>query len=115
METLHYAAKIVLSGLLVLAISEIAKRHSLLAALIASLPIVSILALIWLYIETSDTARISELSNQIFWLVIPSLAFFLLLPFFLKFEFSFWLSLGAAAAGTAVCYFITLFLMRTFA
>ena len=56
METLHYAAKIVLSGLLVFAISEIAKRHTLLAALIASLPIVSILALIWLYIETSDTA-----------------------------------------------------------
>ncbi len=115
METLHYAGKIVLSGLLVSAISEIAKRHTLLAALIASLPVVSILALTWLYIETSDTARISELSNQIFWLVIPSLAFFLLLPFFIKFEFGFWLSLGAAAAGTAVCYIITLFLIRTFA
>ena len=115
METLHYAAKIVLSGLLVLAISEIARRHSLLAALIASLPVVSILALTWLYVETSDVARISELSRQIFWLVIPSLAFFLLLPVFIKLGLGFWLSLGAAVAGTAVCYIITLFLIRTFA
>lgn len=112
MDTRHYAARIVLSGLLVLAISEIARRHSLLAALIASLPIVSIPALIRLYIETSDTTRISGLSNQIFRPVIPSLAFFLLLPFFIKFEIGLRLSPGAAAAGTAACCFITLFPMR---
>ena len=96
--------KIALSALLIVAISEIAKRYSLLAALIASLPVVSILALTWLYVETSDVARVSELSRQIFWLVIPSLAFFLLLPVFIKLGLGFWLSLGAAVAGTAGCY-----------
>jgi len=115
METRHYAARIVLSGLLVVAISEIARRHSLPAALIASLPVVSIPALTRLYIETSDTTRISGLSNQIFRPVIPSPAFFPLLPFFIKFEIGLRLSLGAVAAGTAVCYFIILFPMRTVA
>ncbi len=115
METLQYVIKIALSALLIVAISEIAKRYSLLAALIASLPVVSILALTWLYVETSDVARISELSRQIFWLVIPSLAFFLLLPVFIKLGLGFWLSLGAAVAGTAGCYLLTLFLMRAFA
>lgn len=115
METLHYVAKIALSALLVVAISEIARRHSLLAALIASLPVVSILAIVWLYVESSDVARVSELSRQIFWLVIPSLAFFLLLPVFIKLGLGFWLSLGAAIAGTAVCYLVTVSLIRTLA
>ncbi|OPY16499.1 MAG: hypothetical protein A4E69_00219 [Syntrophus sp. PtaB.Bin138] len=114
MELLQYAGKVAVSALLIVVISEIAKRHSLLAAVVASLPIISILAMIWLYIETSDVARISELSHQIFWLVIPSLALFLLLPIFLKWGFGFWLSLGAASAATIVCYFVTLYLMRAY-
>jgi Na+/phosphate symporter len=114
MEVLHYAIKVAVSALLVVAVSEIAKRHSLFAALVASLPIVSVLSMIWLYIETSDAARISELSHQIFWLVIPSLALLLLLPAFLKWGFGFWLSLGAAVAATIVCYFVTLYLIRTY-
>ena len=50
---LHYAVKVAVSVLLIVVVSEIAKRHSLLAALVASLPIISILAMIWIYIETS--------------------------------------------------------------
>jgi hypothetical protein len=114
MEALHYLIKLAVSALLIVAVSEIAKRHSLLAAVVASLPIVSILAIIWFYIETSDVFRVSELSYQIFWLVIPSLTLFLLLPVFIKLGFGFWLSLGAAVAGTIVCYYVTLFLIRTF-
>jgi hypothetical protein len=114
MEMLHYAVKVAVSVLLIVVVSEIAKRQSLLAALVASLPIVSILAMIWLYIETHDVSRVSELSYQIFWLVIPSLALFLLLPIFIKLGFGFWLSLGAAVAGTVICYYVTLFFIRLF-
>ena len=114
MEMLHYTVKVAVSVLLIVVISEIAKRHSLLAALVASLPIISILAIIWLYVETQDVSRVSELSHQIFWLVIPSLALFLLLPIFIKLGFGFWLSLGAAVAGTVICYYVTLFFFRLF-
>ena len=114
MEMIQYAVKVAVSALLIVAVSEIAKRHSLLAALVASLPIVSILAMIWLYIETSDVARISVLSYQIFWLVIPSLALFFLLPVFIKWGFGFWLSLGAAAAAMMACYFAMLSFQKSF-
>ena len=114
MEILHYSIKVAVSALLIVAVSEIAKRHSLFAAVVASLPIVSILAIIWLYIETSDTARISELSHQIFWMVIPSLALFLVLPAFIKWGFGFWLSLGADVAAMIVCYFVTLYCIKMY-
>jgi len=113
MEMLQYAIKVAVSALLIVAVSEIAKRHSLLAALVASLPFVSILAMIWLYIETSDVARISVLSYQIFWLVIPSLALFLLIPVFIKWGFGFWLSLGAAVAAMIICYFVMLYFQES--
>ena len=114
MEMLQYVVKVAVSALLIVAVSEIAKRHSLLAALVASLPIVSILAMIWLYIETSDVARISALSYQIFWLVIPSLALFLLIPVFINWGFGFWLSMGAAVAVMMVFYFAMLYFQISF-
>jgi len=114
LNMLQYVVKIALSALLIVAVSEIAKRQSLFAALVASLPVISILAMIWLYIETADVARISELSYQIFLLVIPSLALFLLLPVFIKWGWGFWFSMGAAISATIVCYFVMLYLIRTY-
>jgi hypothetical protein len=101
---LYYALKTILSAAIIVAISEIAKRSTTLGALIASLPLTSLLAFIWLYAETHDTARISTLSSEIFWLVIPSLALFLALPLFIRLGWGFWLSLIAAMAVTAACY-----------
>ena len=72
----------------------------------------AILAFIWLYLEARDAQRISALSLQIFWLVIPSLAFFLLLPLLLKLRFHFWISLGLAMAGTSLCYLAMTALLR---
>jgi hypothetical protein len=100
----QFIIKIAVSAFLVAAISEVAKRHSLFAAVTASLPIISILVMIFLYIETKDVVRISELSYQIFWFVLPSLALFLFLPVFIKYGFGFWLGLGAAAALTSTLY-----------
>jgi hypothetical protein len=109
---LYYALKIILSALLIVAISEIAKRSTGFAALIASLPLTSLLAFVWLHIEASPPERIAELSSQIFWLVLPSLVLFLLLPLLLKHGLSFWISLGLSVAATAGCYVALLPLLR---
>lgn len=72
--------KAALSGLLIAAISEIARRNAMLGALVASLPLVSVLAMIWLWRDTGDAARIADHAQSTFWLVLPSLPMFLVYP-----------------------------------
>lgn len=100
----QYAIKILITSILVIAISEAAKRWTLLGAVIASLPLTSILAMIWLYVDTASIERVNSLSHGIFWVVIPSLLFFLLLPVFTKLGLNFWISLGTASFCTALAY-----------
>ena len=101
---LSYAVKLVLSAALILAIAEVAKRSSFWAAALASLPLTSVLAMAWLYIDTQDTARVAALSQGIFWLVLPSLVLFVALPMLLRAGWSFWPSLAASCALTAAAY-----------
>ncbi len=101
---LYYALKIAISAFVIVGVSEIAKRHSGLAALLAALPLTSLLAFVWLHVEGASSASIGDLSSQIFWLVLPSLVFFLVLPALLRFGINFWLSLLLSAAATAACY-----------
>lgn len=100
----QYAVKVALSAVVIVAVSEIAKRNSLWAAALASLPLASLLAFIWLYLDTGDTARVAALSQGIFWLVLPSLVLFLVLPLLLRAGWSFWPGLAASALATAVAY-----------
>lgn len=109
---LHYALKVVVSALLIVAISEIAKRSTGFAALVASLPLTSLLAFIWMHMETSPPDQIADLSGQIFWLVLPSLLLFLLLPLLLRHGWGFWVSLGISVVATAGCYIALLPLLR---
>ncbi|MGH8528257.1 MAG: DUF3147 family protein [Nevskiales bacterium] len=100
----YYAVKLLLSAVVIVLISELAKRNTLAGALLASLPLTSLLAFIWVYWETRDAARIATLSLDIFWLVFPSLALFLVLPWLLQRGTNFWLALPLACAVTAMCY-----------
>lgn len=109
---LYYAIKVVISALIIVAVSEIAKRSSGLAALIASLPLTSLLAFIWLHLEGSSSSQMAQLSSQIFWLVLPSLVLFLLFPVLLKHGLNFWISLLASSIATALCYAALLLLLR---
>ena len=109
---LYYALRVIISALLIVAISEIAKRSTGFAALVASLPLTSLLAFVWLHMDASPLEQIAELSSQIFWLVLPSLLLFLLLPLLLKHGLSFWVSLGLSMAATAGCYIALLPLLR---
>jgi hypothetical protein len=109
---IYYAIKVLISAALIVLVSELAKRDSLLAALVAALPVTSLLAFVWLYWETGGVARVSSLSLDIFWLVIPSLALFLVLPLSLRLGWGFWISLLAAIAVTGLCYGVLFWLLR---
>jgi hypothetical protein len=104
----YYVLKVLLSAGLVVLVSELAKRSTLIGGLVASLPLVSLLAMIWLYAETRDTVRVASLSSSIFWLVLPSLVLFLALPVFLNNGLAFALSLALSMAIMLACYGIVL-------
>lgn len=100
------AVKVLVTAGLVVAISEVGKRSSYLSSIIASLPLTSLLAFIWLYVETGDALKVSSLSKGIFWYVLPSLVLFLLFPVLIANNFGFWPSLTAACAATFAAYVV---------
>ena len=70
---MYYIIKILISAILIVGISELSKRSSLIGAILTFIPFVSVLAFIWIYVDTKNVETISKLSYSIFWLVIPSL------------------------------------------
>jgi uncharacterized membrane protein YqaE (UPF0057 family) len=106
--------KFSLSAAVLVAVSEIAKRSSVWAALVASLPLTSLLAFVWLYVDTKDTQKVAALSNDIFWLVIPSLALFPALAVLLRSGVTFWLAMAGAIALTLLAYAATVYALSVF-
>ena len=100
----QYAAKVAITALVVVAVSELGKRSSLWGALLASLPLTSLLAFIWLHVDGAQPEQVARLSIDIFWLVLPSLLLLVLLPLLLRAGVGFWLSLLLACAATALAY-----------
>jgi hypothetical protein len=96
--------KLTVTCALVVAISETAKRSSLLGAALASIPVISVLGILWLYVDTRDSTQVAHLSTSIFWLVIPSLLFFVILPLLLKAGYRFFPSLGLSIAAMVMGY-----------
>lgn len=94
----------VTAGLIVL-ISEVAKRSDKLGALIAALPMVTILAMIWLYVEKQPDAKIANHAWYTFWYVVPTLPMFLIFPILLP-RIGFWPTLGASALITVICFVV---------
>ncbi|MDX2307084.1 MAG: DUF3147 family protein [Hyphomicrobium sp.] len=100
--------KAALSGVIIAIVSEVAKRSPGFGALIASLPLVSILAMIWLWRDTSDAERIAAHAEATFWLVLPTMPMFLVMPWLMRNGWSFWTSLGVGCALTVALYVIVL-------
>ena len=96
--------KAVISGVIVAAASEAARRSTLLGAILVSLPLTSILAVTWLYRDTHDSHQVASLSWSILWVIVPSLVFFVALPVALRAGVGFWLSLVVACALTGTAY-----------
>jgi hypothetical protein len=101
---IYLIVKALVSGVVVAAASEVARRWPGWGALIVSLPLVSILAMIWLWRDTGDRARLAAHAEATFWFVVPSLPMFLLVPLLLRHGASFWLALVAGCALTVVLY-----------
>jgi hypothetical protein len=101
---LYAVIKALLSGVIIAAVSEIAKRYPAVGALILSLPLISILAFIWLWRDTSDKEGIAALAQSTFWFVLPTLPMFLVLPVLLRSGTGFWPALGLSCLMTALLY-----------
>ncbi len=99
-----FVLKALVSGLLVATISLVAKRYPGWGGLIASLPLVSVLAMLWLYGETRDPERVAALSIGAFWFFLPSIPMFLLIPAMLRSGVSFGVTMVVACLMTILLY-----------
>tara|TARA_B100001029_G_C14628256_1_gene217766 strand:+ start:68 stop:424 length:357 start_codon:yes stop_codon:yes gene_type:complete len=104
----------IISGGLIVSASEVAKKNDMFGALIASLPLVSIAAIIWLYNDTTDTEKVASFTTDILWLVIPSLVLFISLPILLNRGMDFWPALALACSLTIAAYLIGIKLVNQF-
>jgi len=93
-----------ISGIIIALVSEIAKRNAGIGGLIASLPLISVLGMIWLWRDTHDPVRMAAHAQATFWFVLPSLPMFLLIPLMLRQEVPFWIALAAGCALTIALY-----------
>jgi len=99
-----YALKLLVSAGLIVLVSEVViKRTGYLGGLLASLPLVSLLAIGWIWFETQDGAKIADFSRSVFWFVLPSLLFFLVLPWLLP-RWGFYPALAVACLVTMTGY-----------
>jgi hypothetical protein len=106
--------KALISGVIVAIVSETAKRSPALGALIASLPIVSVLGMLWLWHETKDTERLASHAESTFWYVLPSLPMFLVLPALLRHGAQFHLALALCCILTAALYIAMTWTLKRF-
>tara|TARA_B100000029_G_scaffold326088_1_gene318561 strand:- start:1325 stop:1675 length:351 start_codon:yes stop_codon:yes gene_type:complete len=106
--------KTLISAIVILLVSEIAKRSSLFAGLIASIPLTSFLAFIWLYWETNNTQKVIDLSNSIMLMIIPSFIFFIILPLALKWNIPFIYSMLISLFSTAFVYLLYVQVLQKF-
>jgi hypothetical protein len=101
---LYFIIKTAFSGVIVAAVSEIARRNPGWGGLVASLPLTSLLAMLWLWRDSRDTGTVADLASATFWFILPSLPLFLILPAMLRHGIGLWLSMAVAIAVTLALY-----------
>lgn len=95
--------KYLITAAMVVLVSELAKRSDRLGGFIAALPLVTVLTLIWLYVEKQPQQKIANHAWYTFWYVVPTLPMFLAFPVLLE-RMGFWLSLLACVLITVACF-----------
>ena len=111
---LGLVAKALLAGTLIVAIGEIGRRLPTVAALIASLPLVSVLGMILIWIGRPDAENMARHAQATFWYVLPSMPMFLVLPWLLRSGYGFWLSLAGVCVMTIMLYAIMVWTLSRF-
>jgi hypothetical protein len=107
---LYLIVKAALSGIIIAIVSEVAKRYPGFGALIASLPLVSLLGMIWLWRDKPDVPNMAAHVEATFWFVLPSLPMFLLMPWMLRHGIAFWPTVLAGCALTVLLYLAMIWL-----
>jgi hypothetical protein len=103
--------KAALSGIIIMIVSEVSRRNPSIGGLIASLPVISILAFIWLWRDTTDTERVAAQAEATFWYIFPSIPMFLALPAMLRNGVGFWMALALSCVLTLLLYSATMSLL----
>lgn len=111
---IYYVIKVITSAILIVAISEISKKNSFVGSIFASLPLISIFAFIWLYVDTGNVQKVIDLSKGIFWMVIPSLSMFIVLPYLLQRGMNFYYALAISIIILVILYFIMVTVISKF-
>jgi hypothetical protein len=111
---IYYIIKVALSAILIVAVSEVSKKSSLIGGIVASVPLLSVFAMIWLYIDTKSVEKVSQLSTSVFWLVIPSLSLFIILPLLLKMKVHFYIALPISLVVMILCYYLMIYFLGKF-
>ena len=109
---MYLIIKALISAIIIVIVSEIAKKYTWTAAIIVSLPLTSVLAFLWLYWDTKDTQKVIELSYSTIVMTIPSFVFFIVLPLLLKFKQNFIFSIIVSIISTAIAYLIFMFVIK---
>lgn len=110
----YYITKLIITTLLIVLISEISKRSSLVGALLAAIPLVSILAMTWMYVDTNSSTSAVEFSNRIVWLIAPSMTLFIIFPLLIKKGLGFYPSMSAAIVATVTAYYLMILVLGKF-
>jgi uncharacterized membrane protein (GlpM family) len=105
--------KYLLTAGMVVLISEVAKRSDRLGGFIAALPLMTVLTLVWLYLENQPEEKIANHAYYTFWYVIPTLPIFLLFPYLLP-RLGFWMTMGACILVTVICFGLFALVMKGF-
>lgn len=108
----YYITKLVITTILIVLISEISKRSSLIGAILAAIPLVSILAMTWMYVDTDSSNKAVEFSNNIVWLIAPSMTLFIAFPILIKKGLSFYPSMLISIFLTVLAYYSVIFLLQ---
>jgi uncharacterized membrane protein (GlpM family) len=105
--------KYLLTAGVVVLVSEFAKRSDKLGGLVAALPMITFLTLIWLYAENQSTEKIANHAWYTFWYVVSTLPMFLAFPFLLP-RIGFWPTMGASVIITLVCFVLFALVVKRF-
>ena len=101
---LYFTIKALLSGLIAASVSEIARRYPGWGGLVASLPLTSLMAILWLWRDTGDVGQVASLSAGTMWFILPSLPLFLIIPWLIRSGLGFWAAFGIGIAITLALY-----------